>query len=593
MVLSKAPEVRRTHRLAGRDGMRLPAPFQGFSTGLVLLFLALLIYPIFRLISTLFWSNGHFDISAFSEFAHEPGVASSIVDTLIVVGISAAIAVILGGAIAYLNERTDARMGVVTDMMPILPFLIPPLAGATGWVLLLSPTSGYANWVIREVLGVFGVHLASGPLNIFSWPALIFVYTIYMVPFTFLMITSGLRSASPDLEEQSHVCGAGSMRTFFRVVLPSIAPSVGGALLLAIWSGFGLYSVPTIIAQPANIHIMIVQIVTLLDFNFPPQYGPAVVLSLIIMAFIAIAWYAQNRVLSRSRYATTGGRARRSSRTSLGAWKWPIRLLLLLYMVIVAVLPVVALLLVTLNGFWTTEIHWAHLSLSPFFQSLFDNAETLLALKDSVEVAVAAATIGVLVASMISVFLVKSRRRAARAADGMLKLPTIVSHLILAIGFVLAFAGGPFHLGGTWWLLLIAYLALFMPQATLVTDSASRQVGKELSEASYVSGARGWRTYRRVYMPLMLSAMAVGWALIFVQVLGDLEVSSIIAGTGNPTIGSQTLILYNSGGYAAIASLGLALVVLTSVVVGVVLWLSRRIGRWSQSESVSVMATPP
>ena len=52
-----------------------------------------------------------------------------------------------------------------------------------------------------------------------------------------------LETQRTALEEQSHVCGSGHWRTLRKVTLPAIAPSIGAAFLLMIWSGFGLFSV--------------------------------------------------------------------------------------------------------------------------------------------------------------------------------------------------------------------------------------------------------------------------------------------------------------------------------------------------------------
>jgi iron(III) transport system permease protein len=345
--------------------------------------------------------------------------------------------------------------------------------------------------------------------------------------------------------------------------------------------------VPSVLAQGSGIDIMSVQIVTLLTADFPPAYGPAIVLSLIMVGFVGVAWYAQTRILRRGRHSMVGGRARQAARASLGRWKWPVRALLIGYIGVVTVLPPIALLLVAMSGFWNPDINWSHLSFAPFRQAIFDNPQTLLALKDSLGLATAGATIAMIAAGLVSVLLVRSRGKLLRTADGALKLPVIVSHVVLAIGFVLAFAGAPFNLGGSWLILCITYVVLFMPQGTLATDAAAGQVGRELTEASQISGGGGWRTFRKVFLPLMMPSLAAGWAMLFVFILGDLEVSSLLAGASNPTIGMQALSLYDQGGYADVAALALVLVVVSTAIVAVVFTLARRRSKWALAQTAS------
>jgi iron(III) transport system permease protein len=395
------------------------------------------------------------------------------------------------------------------------------------------------------------------------------------------MISAGLRNMDSELEEQSRMCGASPTRTLARVVGPALAPSIAGAFLLVVWSGFGMYAIPEAIAAPAKINVMSVEIVQLLTFDFPAKYGPAIILSLIMVGFVGLAWYLQSRVLRRSRHATSGGRGRRGPRRSLGKAKWPLRLFVLAYFVIATVLPAAALVLVAINGYWTPDIHWSHLSFSVFWSAIFDNPVVLSALKDSFSVGALVATVGMIVAAMISVLMVRSRSRLTRGADGALKLPTIISHIVLAVGFILAFAGPPFRLGGTWTILFLSYFLLFMSQGTLTTDPVAAQVGSQLREASQISGAHSWRTFRKIYFPLLLPGIAVGWALLFVRIIGDLEVSALVAGPSNPTIGQQTLVLSSQGNYASLAALTTVLFIITTIVVVTVLALARRRSRWS------------
>ena len=74
-----------------------------------------------------------------------PDVGNLVLSTVVVVVGSSAIAMVVGAVMAWLNERTDARVGTITDSLPLIPFLLPPIAGAIGWVLLLSPRAGFLN----------------------------------------------------------------------------------------------------------------------------------------------------------------------------------------------------------------------------------------------------------------------------------------------------------------------------------------------------------------------------------------------------------------------------------------------------------------
>lgn len=502
-------------------------------------------------------------------------------NTLIVVAVSTVFALVIGAVLAWINERTDAGMGLITEAMPLIPFMLPPIAGSIGWVLLLSPQAGFFNGIIRWFLGLFGIQAEQGPFDIYTWYGLILVYTIYAVPYSFMMCTTGLRNMDPSLEEQSRVSGSSMIRTLRKVTLPAMLPSLLGATMLILMSSFGLFSIPSVIGRGADIPILSTRIVHLLNFTFPAQTGAAIGLSLILVAFVAVFWWVQTATLKRGRFATIGGKGQRATRIRLGRARPWVRAGVVLYILFTTIAPVLALLVVSLNGFWTLNIDWGALSLDAFFDALFQDRSTRRALTNSLTFGVIGSIIGIAAVALASLWIVRSRSRVARFLDGTIKFPAMLSHLIIAVGFVLAFAGPPFQLGGTAIIMIGAYLALYIPQASVSADTAVAQVGKELPEASRVSGAGEARTIRRIFLPLMAPALILGWSMLFVRMIGDLTASSILAGTRNNVIGFRILEIYQNGSYAELAAVSTFLTVLSAVIVIGVLVVSRRLARWN------------
>jgi iron(III) transport system permease protein len=236
--------------------------------------------------------------------------------------------------------------------------------------------------------------------------------------------------------------------------------------------------------------------------------------------------------------------------------------------------------MVALNGFWAGNLRMDHFSFRHITAMFASGSQTLLAFSNSFEAALIVATVGSVMAAVISVLVTSRKGRTVTLADGIFKLPTILPKLVLSLGIVLAYAGQPFMLGGTFALLVIAFLLEQVPKGTLTTDPIAAQVGRELAEASQMSGASTFRTFLRVYFPLILPGTAVAWALLFVHVIGDLEVSAIVASTHNPTIGSQMLRVGSNGDFAQVAALAI-LVVLISIVTVMTMFVLTRRRKWT------------
>jgi iron(III) transport system permease protein len=559
-----------------RRRFRRPSAFDAVTLVIAAVLIAIVVVPLGRVLVRLFWVDGSFTLAPIRRTLAVPDLGKLLLDTAVLVLASALLAFVIGVTLAWLNERTNARMGLLTDALPLLPFLLPPVAGAVGWTMLLSPRAGLLNSWIRDFLSLFGIDLRDGPFDINSWYGLIMVMAFYAVPFVFMNASAGLRNLDPALEEASRLSGASTFRTLRKVTLPAVAPSLGAGFLLAVWFGVGMFSIPAIIGTPANIDVISVRIVELLTFTFPPQTDVAIGLSGFVVLFVGLAYWLQLRILRRGRYATVAGKGARAKTIDLKAWKWPARVLVLGYVVVSTILPIVALVLVSLNGFWTPHIRWANLSFTAVSQAVFEDETTLHALVNSLGLGLVGGVVGITGAAMIALYVARRRTALSKGIDVAIKLPAAISNMVIAVGILLLLAGAPFHLTGTLLILLIGYLALELPQASIAADAAVSGVGKELPEASSISGARQFRTFRKVYVPLMLPGLVAGWALLFIRIVGDLTASAILAGTANPVVGFRILEVFTSGSFALLASLSTVLVVITATVLVVVLAYTRR-----------------
>lgn len=575
--MSMLTRLRKT-RTIGPSFHTRPSSFNLVTLIIAGVLVAVVCLPLVQVAIDMVWKDGQFTLDGFRRTLAIPDLGALVFNTLVVVLVSSVCAVIIGFLLAWANQRTDARMGILNDVMPYLPFLLPPVAGAVGWTMLLSPRAGLLNSWLRDFFGLFGVHLESGPFDINTWYGLILVYTIYAVPYVFMNVSAALQSFDSSLEEASRLSGASYLTTLRRITLPSLAPSVGAGFLLSLWFGFGMFSIAAIIGTPAQIDVIAVRIVNLLTFSYPPEEDLALGLSAIVVIFVGLSYYMQMRILQKSRFSSIGGKGGRSGVIRLGRWRVVVRGLVLLYVFVSTVLPMIGLFLVALNGYWTPKISWGELSFEAFHTVLFRDPSTQEALLNSLGLGLVGGFIGIVAAALVSMYVNRQRSLLSRGIDMSIKLPASISNMVIAVGILLLLGGPPFNLGGTWLILLIGYLALYLPQASIASDAAVAVVGKELGEASVVSGARDWKTFFRIYLPLMLPGLVGGWALLFIRIVGDLTASAILSGTDNVVIGFRILEVFNGGSYALLAALSATLVLITGAVLLFVIVLSKKFG---------------
>lgn len=570
------PEYRRPtpqRRLISVRGRNVA--FTVVAMAITLVILGLIVYPLGIMLARVYFPGGRFNLDAITKVFENPSVLKAMLNTVIVVVASGTLALVLGSVFAWLNERTDASLGSLGAILPLVPFLMPPIAMSAGWVFLASERTGTLNVALRALLRPFGYSSNSGPLTIESWPGLIYVYTIYLVPFVYVVISSAFRSIDPALEEASRTSGASLMRTVRLVALPTLRPAIISAAVLSFVFAASVVSIPLIIGTGAKVDIVSVDIVQLMQ-RIPASTDQAVTLGLLISVIVIAAWWLQRRSARGSRYATIGsGRIGSGARIRLGRWRWVARGVMICYLMLVSVLPFLALALVALQPYWSPNIDLSKLSFANFTKLLGSDSIARQSIINSVVLALIGATVGMILVVILIIYTRERSGRVGSLADFVTKLPAGIPHIVVGVAFILAFAGPPFRLYGTPILLLMAYLTVYMPQASVAAGAAYDQVGKSVVEASRVSGADQTRTILKVQAPLMLPGLVGGWTLLFVLMVGELNTSVILAAPKMPVVGFVFLNIWENGTYSQLAALGTITSLISGILVAFVVFRSR------------------
>src|SRR3546814_481094 len=112
---------------------------------------------------------------------------------------------------------------------------------------------------------------------------------------------------------------------------------------------------------------------------------------------------------------------------------------------------------------------------------------TILALKNSIFLAVVGATLGVLLSLFIAYVIVKVRTNASALLETFSFLSFSFPGIVIGIGFMWFFVQTPLY--ATLTALLLSYIAAYLPYGVRPLASAFVQVHAHLEESSHVCGA--------------------------------------------------------------------------------------------------------
>lgn len=552
---------------------RRPGVFSLVLWALLVLMGALIIYPLVT--AVVFeadeFAAGFLELTSGELSSSVPGV---LWNTLVVVVGATAIALIVGSTLAWANERSDASLGWIGQLLPLVALIVPPIAGVIGWAVLLDPRVGLLNHLLRQGLGLFGLELTEGPLNIYTMQGLVIMTGLYIMPYAYLVVSSALQRLDPAVEEASRVSGAGPFATLWRVTLPAVRPALVASALLCVISGVSLFSVPAILGGGARIDVLSVFIYRLLS-TYPAQIGPALVLAMGMLILVQILLVSQHLLLREGKSAAIGGRGFRGTRVRLGRWRFVVLAIAGLYLLLTGVLPLLGLLLVSLQPFWTPLIDFSVMTLDNFRFVLVENVATVRALVNSMSLGLAVATVNMLLTAALVLHFARNPT-ARRLTDAVTGLPATIPHTVVGVAFILSFSQPPLRLYGTTAILFLAYLVMTLPYASRAANAAAATIGPELGEASRVNKASDLRTLWRIMLPLALPGLVAGWIMVFVHTVGEITASAFLSGTSNPVIGRVLLDFWNFGNFPQVAALALVITAISSSFVGLMLLASRR-----------------
>lgn len=512
---------------------------------------------------------GDFTLSKYVRVYTDPRFYGVMVNTLIFTFGSAAIATALAFALAYLNFRTDTPFRGLLHVIPILSMMVPHLAFGTSWAILLNPTNGIVNVFLRDTLGL-------GVLNIYSLPGMVFIEGLLELPVAYLVIAAAMRSFDTALEEASWISGGSTRRTMLKVILPMLRPALLASLMLVVIRSLGAFAIPSVLGIPARIDVLTTYVYRMVTTGFLPDYGRAAAVGISVLATaIVLVFIYRHYTSAAERFVSIGGRGYKPQRVKLGRWRYPLGGLTLLVGCLLVVIPVLVLAYVSVIPYMIapgarafsllTLTHW---------QAVIGDRLTLQAFINSVFLALVGASLGIALSILSSYIVVRVRNFGSAFLETLAFTSFAFPGLILGIGFMWAFVRTSAY--GTIWALLIAYVATYLPFGIRPLTSTFIQIGKDLEEASFISGAGFLRTLRRIVAPLAMPGVISGWTLMAVMFIRELDLSVILSRPGTEVLSVLMYRAVHDAYWGRVAVFGMIMIALSTTFIVVTEAVAKR-----------------
>jgi iron(III) transport system permease protein len=514
----------------------------------------LTIYPLVRLQYLALAHGGHSYVEAYTRTGEWKTIRYTI---YLGVG-SLAIALVLGTGLAWAASSLPRRLRILR-IVPILPIILPPLAGVLGWSFLLSPHPGYLNQLLRHLPWWSGFQ---GPFDVYTIPWIIIITGLALASFVYLFVAAGLENINEELIEAAYVSGSSRTTVFFRIVLPLLRPALVYGSGVALLLGLGQFTAPLLLGANQGVTVLTTDMYFQTQ-QIPPQYGLAAAIGSPLLVFGVLILF-MNRILlgNHSRFVTHGGKG---GFKAAGRGSWSAALAISVYGILATVLPIAALVIVSLGKFWSGVIDPSTFTLATW-RTVTSASGVLPAIWNSIELSVIAALITLPIAYISALYLRKQQyhRVSGPILDFVVAMPLCIPAVIFGVGFLLTYTHKPFVLYGTKWVIVLVYVTLMIPFATRMLLSGLAALGDSYMEAARVSGAGVIRTHLSILVPLLRPTIGGAVALMFILLSHEFAASLLVRA---PTVNVMGTILYDyyqNGGYPLVAVISLIRVGVTT-----------------------------
>jgi len=500
---------------------------------------------------------------------HDPSMLSALWNTVSLAVTRQAIALVIGVTLAWLIARTDLPWKNGLEFVFWVSFFLPSLPVALGWILLLDDKFGLLNRWLQAL-----PFIENAVFNVYSFWGIVWVHMTTTLGVKVLLLAPAFRNLDATLEESSRSCGASTLGTVFRVVIPLMMPAILVSTILGVIRSMEAFEIELLLGVPIGLYVYSTKIRDMVTYE-PPEYAPATALGTMFLVVLLALVAFQRWYVGRKMFRTVTGRGFSTRVVALGRWRWPIFWLVALIAFSVTLTPIIMLGMGTfMRAFgyfdipnpWTLE-NWQRVLSDPF---LVQSA------RNTIVVGLGTAGAGVVFYGLIAYVVVKTRFAGRAILDFLSWLPWAIPGILMGLALlwtvfqtrVLLF------LYGSVYLLMLALFIKSMPFGVQITKSVLLQIGPELEEAARISGGSWIQCYRRILLPLLTPTFIVVGLVCFMSAARDISTVVLLGSAQSRTMALLALDYAFGGQFER----GSVVAFMTSILVIVIAMLARMIG---------------
>jgi iron(III) transport system permease protein len=436
---------------------------------------------------------------------------------------------LIGVALAWLVAAYEFPLKAFFRWALMLPLAIPPYIAAYTYGSMLSYT-GFVQKSLRDI----GVILSPKVFDIMSIRGAVFIFTMFLFPYVYVITRSYLERQSGSYIENAMLLGRRPLSIFISVVLPLSRPAIVGGIILVAFEVLSDYGVSSYFG-----------IQTFTTAIFKTWFGMYDIESATRLA----AWLMvgtvgiimMERLLRGNRKfsATTSRSNPLKVKRLQGISAWGAALFCVIIFAFSFLIPVIQL------GVWAKWTYSTVLT-ADFWQLTSNTIVVALAATALITIFAVIVAITCRIQSHTFSFVLSKLVTSGYSIPGAIIAIGVLALFIWLDKFLAPFYGwigkgeSPLVLSLSIVMLIVAYVVRFTATGYNAVEAGCDKVGLKYMEASRMLGMGITKTFFKVDLPLIKGAIISGVILTFVEIVKELPLALLLRPFNFETLATKT-----------------------------------------------------
>ncbi len=532
----------------------------GWTTiGILLLYGMFLLYPLGLLLKMAFSDGTHFTMANFVRFFSRRYYSITLINSFKVSIMAALLSVVVGVTLGYFMSMYRIVGAKILRMCIVMATMSAPFVGAYAWIMLLGRSGVLTKFFSR----LFGITMP----DIYGFNGILLVFTTQLFPLVFLYVQGAMSKMDASLLEAAENLGDSSVKRFFKIVLPLIAPTVLAGALLVFVRAVSDFGTPMLIGEGYRTFTVILYNEFVGEVSQNKGFASAIAIIAILITMVV--YFSQDLVAKKKAFSMSA--MHHIEKKKLHGLPNFLIHLLIYAVVFISILPQ---LYVVYTSFLKTsgQLYVKGYSLKSY-SDMFSRLGR--SIQNTIIIPSLSLLIVVLLAVLIAYVAVRRRNVLSGAVDMISMIPYVIPGTVIGIAMISAFNHKPIVLTGGMLIMVVALVVRRLPYTIRSSVAILQQIPLYMEEAALSLGSSKLKAFFGVTLPMMSPGVLAGAILSWVTLISELS-TAILLYTGRTQ--TLTVAIYTQivrGNYGIASAMATVLTVMTFLSLLLFNWISK------------------